>query len=189
MLYGLVQTVAPASEPVTLAEAKAWLRLEIPDDDDLVAALITAAREYAETVTGRALVSQTWRLTLDAFPADGGGIILPLPPLQSVSSVVYVDGNGDSQTLATTEYAVDTQRQPGWIVPAYGKIWPVTRGQANAVQITFVAGYGTASAVPVAIKTAIKLLLANWYENREMVGQGSPGADALLAAFWAGDYQ
>lgn len=186
--YGLVQIVAPAGEPVSLAEAKAWLKVEVGEDDDLIASLVTAAREYAETATQRALVSRTYRLSVDGFPCDGGGLILPRPPLVSVSEIAYTDADGGSQTLDTDSYAVDTQREPGWVIPAYGEVWPTTRAQANAVQVTYVAGYGAASEVPAGIKTAIKLMVACWYENREMIGQPSPGADALLASFWTGEY-
>lgn len=152
MGFGLQQTVAPAADPISLAEAKAHLRVEIPDEDELVIKPnIKAARKYAEDETGMQLVAATFKLTLDGFPGEGrngdGGIddgwrvYLPSPPLQSVSSVQYTDTAGTVTTLAATEYRVDITRMPGVIEPAYGKTWPTSRDQVGSVTITYVAGY------------------------------------------------
>lgn len=161
----LTLTVAPAEEPVTLAEAKAHLRVTDADSDTLITTLIKTARLMAEGFTNRAFVTQTWQWRLDGF--FPWRISVPKGRLQSVSSIQYVDANGDTQTLASSDYSVDAKSDPGRIEPAYGKVWPTTRYQMNAVTITFVAGYGAASAVPEDIKHAMLLIIGELYERRE----------------------
>lgn len=169
--------VLPAAEPVTLAEAKAQMIVETSAYDTLVASKVQAAREWVEDYLGRALVQQTWRTQLDRFPC--GVIRIGHPPLQSVTSIEYIDGNGDSQTLSASTYVVDTDSEPGRIAPAYGYTWPDTQQRMNAVTITSVHGYdGTAaspldmSEIPQAIKEAILILATELYQNREMTVTG-----------------
>jgi uncharacterized phiE125 gp8 family phage protein len=164
------QTVAPASEPVSLVEAKLHLRVDISDDDAYITGLITAARIYFEATARRALISQTWRLSLDAWPCSDE-IALPRPPLQSVTSIIYKDDVGAQTTLASASYIVDTDSEPGRVVLAYGESWPSgVLYPANPIQITYVAGYGDeGSDVPEQVRQAIKLLVSHWYENREPV--------------------
>ena len=157
----------PASEPVSLSDAKLHLRVDGSDDDALISALIVAARQSAEHQTSRALITQTLRLTLDAFPSGSDGVELLRPPVQSISAVQYVDASGNTVTLSTTQYGVDTVSQPAWLLPVYGTAWPATRDQANAVQIDYVAGYGTAAAVPQAIKQWMLLAIGDMYASRE----------------------
>ncbi len=183
---GLSLVTAPAAEPVTLAEAKLHLRQEDSTaDDTLITALIVAARENVEQFTRRALIEQTWKLWLDEFPSSGV-IYLPKSPLRSVVAVTYVDGAGAVQTLATTEYAIDTAATPGRIYLAYDKSWPSTRAIQDAVRVEFKGGYGTAAtAVPEGIKAAMKLIIGDLYENRERTVVGTianelPAVDALL---------
>ncbi len=154
----------PAAEPVTLSEAKAHLRVTATDDDSSITAQIAAARVWAEDFTQRALITQTWDLKLDAFADE---MEIPLPPLQSVTSVKYLDADGAEQTLAATEYTVDTAAERGLVRLAYGKAWPATRAQANAVTIRFVAGYAGAAAVPGTIKAACLLVIGELYARRE----------------------
>ena len=167
----IVQTSAPGTEPVTTAEAKSHMRVDISDDDTLIGSLITAAREYVEGATRRSLITQTWRLNLDAWPG-GNEISLPKPPLQSVSALIYLDEDGTQATMSTSMYIVDTDSQPGRIVLAYGESWPsLTLYPANPIQITFVAGFGdAASDVPQHLRQAILMLATHWYENREAAG-------------------
>jgi len=136
-------------------------------EDPTVNALITVARQYAETVTRRALITQTWNYTLDAFP--DGDIEVPLPTLQSVTHIKYYDTNGVQQTWTNTNYSVDTDSEPGRISCAYGVTYPTTREMNNAVEVQFVAGYGVASAVPQGIKQAMLQLIGHWYAHRETV--------------------
>lgn len=162
-----VRTVEPATEPVTTDEAKSHMRVDIDDDDNLIGSMIEAARDYFEETSRRALITQTWRLNLDAWP-EGNEIELPRPPLQSVTEVVHLDEDGNSTTFSSSSYIVVTADEPARIVLATGESWPTSSlFPANPIQITFVAGYGAASAVPEKFKQAIKLLIGHWYEHRE----------------------
>lgn len=169
----LTLTTAPAAEPVSAAEAKLHLRVDISTDDDLITSLITAARMEVEQWTGRALINQTWDWKSDAFPCgDWLAFRAPLPPLSSVTHVKYIDSAGTEQTVSTDDYTTHVFAGPfaarGLILPKYGKIWPSPRAEAGAVRVRFVAGYGAAgSAVPAPLLAAIKLLIGDLYENRE----------------------
>jgi uncharacterized phiE125 gp8 family phage protein len=178
---------APATEPVTLAEVKTRLRIDDASDDAGVTRLIASATKHAESITRRAFVTQSWALTLDTFPA--GSISLPLPPLQSVEEITYIDSTGATVVLATTEYLVDKNGMIGMIHRAYNKQWPITRTQPMAVRIKFTAGYGNATAVPSDLASAMMLLVAHWDQNREPVIVGTIvssvplSVDSLLAPF------
>ena len=157
---------APSTYPVTLAEAKLHCRVDIADDDTLITALITAATEMAEQKTGRAIMTQTLELTLDAFP---DAFELTRVPVQSVTSVKYYDTTGAQQTLSNTLYALDAADDFGfaYISPVYAGVWPDTRDQINAVAVRYVAGYADAASVPQSIKNWILLMVSTMYENRE----------------------
>lgn len=156
---------APSSEPVTVAEFKTRMRWSTSTLDAAIGALITAAREQAEHMTGRALMPQTWEKVLDAFPDNE--IKLPHPPLVSIVSVTYIDIDGASQTLASTEYTADTDSEPGWLLLAYNKSWPSTRDSANAVRVRYTCGYANAAAVPESIKNWMMLKVGESLENGE----------------------
>lgn len=179
----LARTVDPAAL-ISTSDMKDFLRVDINDDDTLIDDLIAAAAAHMDGrdgVLGRALLTQTWTLALDDFPCETwddpfAGIRVPLPPLQSVTSITYLDGQGDSQTLATSVYAVDTTSQPGVISLKSGQSWPSVQDVRNAVTITFVAGYGaTAAALPRPLRLAAQQLVATWYDNRASVVAGSHG--------------
>lgn len=184
------QTVAPAVEPVTIAEAKEHLRLETSDDDAYVDSLITAARVYTEGAIGRRLNNQTWQLILPAFPGRDH-ITLPGTPLVSVTSVAYLDADGNSQTLSSsTDYEVDTSSRRGRVILRVNKDWPSTYGRWNDVTVTYVCGYGaTATAVPEPLRQAIKLLVAQMYEHRvpevtgSIVSKVQFAYDALISLY------
>lgn len=175
---------APAAEPVILAEAKLHCRVDSADDDTLITALIVAARELAEQQTGRALVTQTWELALDAFPVSE--IELPLPPVQSIVSIKYLDSNGAEQTVPGADYGLDNYGSVRHLVIlAAGVEWPATLVAANAVKVRFVAGYGAAVDVPGSIRQWMLLQIGNWYATRESVNIGNivnemPYVGALL---------
>jgi uncharacterized phiE125 gp8 family phage protein len=179
-------TTPPVSEPVTLAEAKAHLRLETTADDATVVADILAARQHVEQVCWRGLVTQTWEAVLDAFPGDV--IELPQGHLVSIASVKYIDTAGAEQTLATTEYEADTSSVPGNLRLAYDKSWPDTRTQWNAVVVRYVVGWPVAD-VPQPIKSAILLLVSQLYEHRTpevlgaIVSKVNFAVNALLAPY------
>lgn len=160
----------PAKEVLTTAEAKGHLRVDVSDDDAYIDGLVSATRIYFEDVVNRALITQTWRLNLEAWP-DDDEILIPRAPLQSVTSVVYKDQDGNATTWASSNYIVDSDSEPGRVVLAYGGMWPsVTLYPVNPIMITFVAGYGDdASDVPAQMKQCLKLLIGHWYENREPV--------------------
>jgi uncharacterized phiE125 gp8 family phage protein len=170
----LTRTVEPAEEPVTLAEAKAHLRVDDTTEDAYISALITAARVHAESHTERQFITATYQLRLDEFPRRCSDIVrLPRPLLIAVSAIAYTDEDGVAQTLDPSLYQVDAASLPGRVMPAYGAVWPTTQEILNAVTITFTAGYGAAAAVPLPIKHAIKLLASHWFENREPVVVGT----------------
>jgi hypothetical protein len=164
MILSTQLVTPPIAEPVTLAQAKLHLRVDFDDDDTLIAALITAAREYCEKQTRRAFFNQTWQRTLDFFPLYGhmGGsrtpseratwpygtwywdkvtMMLPYPRTISVTSITYLDNDLDQQTLPTDSYNVDTTSMPARIAPAQGMFWPILNNYVpGSVVITFVAG-------------------------------------------------
>ena len=169
----------PADEPVALADAKAFLRVEHTADDALIEEFLAAARrryDGREGQLGRALVTQTWELRLDAFPA--GEIEVPLPPLQSIDSVSFVAPGGTSMSLTEgTDFRADTYSEPGRISPIDG--WPKTADRLNAVTIQFTAGYGAPADVPHQLKTAILQTVATWYDTSRasvVVDMGRPRA-------------
>jgi uncharacterized phiE125 gp8 family phage protein len=177
----------PVTEPVTLAEVKTRLRIDDATDDAGVTRLIASATKHAESITRRAFVTQSWALTLDAFPC--GSISLPLPPLQTVDEISYIDSTGATVVLPSTEYLVDKNGMIGMIHRAYQKQWPATRAQPMAVRIKFTAGYGAAGAVPSDLASALMLLVAHWDQNREPVVIGTIvssvplSVESLLAPF------
>lgn len=179
----LVLVTAPASEPVTLEAGKAHLRVDISDDDDLIEALITAAREYTEEALSRALFTQTWDLYLDGFPTSET-LVVPKPPLQSVTSVTVTNEDGESSVVDASRYVVSTSSTPGRIVLKAGESWTSESLQeADGVKVRFVAGWSAVADIPQAIKQAMLLLVGHWYENREdvVVGAGMAMAHLPLA--------
>jgi len=207
MRFGLVQTVAPASEPVSLTTAKAHCRVQTTLDDAYITALISAARERVELETGRQLVTASWKMTLDCLPPDllharaysyqpwsldRLAVALPRAPLQSVTSITYLDTAGVLQTLDPSLYQVDANMHPGRVMPAWGQIWPIARYQSGAVRIDYVAGYGVAASVPKSLVQAILMLVAHWYAAREAVSTAGQAEVPLafgwlVGSFWCGE--
>lgn len=183
-MYGLRVVTGPTAEPVTLEEASAHCRVDTSDEEALLAAYITAARQYAEEITGRAFLTQTLELTLDGFEADT--IELPRAPVASITSIGYLDTAGVSKTV--TSHVLDGRSRPPRLTPAYGESWPDTRGTPGCVAIRFVAGEATA---PEPVKQAILLMVGHWYEHREdaiaapgiTIASIPHGAHALLAPY------
>ena len=177
---------APVTEPLTLAEAKAHLRITSSAEDALVTSLIIAARELCESETGRALLPQTWELTRDDFSDE---MFLQHVPVASIVSIKYTDVNGAEQTLAGTEYVLDASSNvQARVVLAVDKSWPSVYGGINNVRIRYVAGYTNAAAVPQSLKQWMLLQISHWFRNRESVSIGNPGSkldfvDNLLNAY------
>lgn len=188
---------APTTEPIDVEAAKLHVKIDENDDSSLIYALISAAREHVENKTGRKMISQTWDLMLDGFPC--GPIVLPFPPVTSITSVSYVDTAGATQTWAsgatgyTTRLPVGPQAGPALIYPSYGIQYPSTRSQIDAVTVRFVCGYADAASVPSSLQAAMKLLIGHWYLHREAVDTGINtvtsvlpfGIDALVMPYWA----
>ena len=190
----LTRITAPTVTPLTLTEVKRHLNVTTTDKDAMISLYLQAATDYVDGewgFLGRALVTQTWLLTIDEFP--DAEIKIPLPPLQSVTSVKYDDPDGVEQTVASTDYYVDSASEPGWVVPVANVSWPTPLDAVNAVRIEFVAGYDPSTDsppdltanIPFNIKAGILLLTANMFEFRqENVEQAMAslpfGADRLL---------
>jgi uncharacterized phiE125 gp8 family phage protein len=177
--YQVKVITPPASEPVSLPECKVDLRVDHDADDALIASFITAAREEAEQLARRALISRTLELSLDAWPCDNI-VRLPLPPLASVTSVVYYDYTNASATMSSSDYMVITDVEPGILTLAWGKTWPTATLRTVApIRVRYVAGYGaTAVSVPERYKALIRSLVAIRYEYRDEM---TPAAERMLA--------
>jgi uncharacterized phiE125 gp8 family phage protein len=163
-----------------LAEAKAFLRVEHSADDTLISALIAGARQHVEAETRRALITQTWRIVRDAWPASGRIVARPAP-LQSVAAARVYDASNVAHDIDIEAFVIDgageTLAFAPWALAAPGR-------SAAGIEIDVVAGYGdAASDVPEALRQAVRILLAHWYENRGVVAAGS---FATLPATFAG---
>ena len=155
------RTVAPAAEPITLSDAKTYLRVDSTAEDSLITNLITAAREKIESLTGRALITQTLELTLDDMPADRD-IPLPRPPLQAVNSVTV-----GFTVIGSASYLVDIGGTPGRLIMRSGKaLTPTDKAQ---IKINYDAGYGdAASDVPSVLRQAMLMLIGHYYDSRDL---------------------
>lgn len=160
----------PATEPLSVAEVMTHCVLEPAGFAETahLHVLIQSARQAAEGMTGRYLITQTLEKSLDRFPAE-----ILLPPLQSVDLITYIDSDGVEQTLSADDYTVDYRSRPARIRPAHSKAWPGTREQMGAVIVRFVAGYGDASSVPGTIKLWMLQRIATAIANRESVIVGA----------------
>lgn len=181
---GLTQTTAPTIEPVTTAELKSWLGYGGTDQDSVFDSLIVAAREWVETFLRRQLITATWTLNIDRFPL--GDIDLPRLPVQSVSSISYVDTEGSTQTLSTSKYDVSTDS--GRVAPAYNESWPSTRNELEPITITYVAGYGDdGHDVPESIRQSIMMIAVGWWHAMQCGGSSmdvvNPAARAMLSPY------
>ena len=167
----VTQTTAPAYLPLTLTEAKLHLRVDHSDEDTLITALIGAAVDTCQQITGRSLMAQAWKLTIDDF-ADQ--IKLPWPQVQAVQSVQYKDEAGVTQTLTTSVYELVGDRV--CLVPE--QTWPTVRGGVGSVWISYTAGYSAGNeaaqqaAIPSGIKSWLLLTVGTLYANRESLQPG-----------------
>lgn len=182
-MMSLELITGPAVEPVSLADAKAYLRVDTGDEDALIARLIAAARAAAERATGRAFMAQTWRLWLDLWP-DEWAIEIPRPPLIGVNSVTTYDASGNATVVDAESYLVDVVSVPGRIVFRNAVLPPVSLREANAIAVEFDAGYGDADDVPAGICAGVLAWIAHLYESRGDAAAAPPAqALALLAPY------
>ncbi|MBX6328574.1 MAG: phage head-tail connector protein [Pseudolabrys sp.] len=176
----------PVVEPITLAEAKNFLRVEHDDDDDLITALVSGARSHVENATRAALITQRWRLSLDGWPEEGRIEIRPAP-LQALAAARVYDENGAARDLDTQAFVVDNAASVLAFAPS---ALPRPGRIAAGIALDVVCGYGeTGAAIPEPLRQAVRLLVAHWYENRGLVAIGHETAllpqtvAALLAPF------
>ena len=174
-MSGLTLVTGPTVEPVSLSELKVHLHMDqdMADDDAQLTAILVACRQIVEAHLKRALITQTWMLTLDRIgvmeeplweglregadmPRARNYIVLPKPPLQSVTSFVSYDDDDNASTFAASNYFVDTSTTPGRVVVRSGSSWPVPSRVASGIEITYVAGYGGGwNDVPMTIRTGL----------------------------------
>lgn len=179
----------PATEPVTLVEAKAFLRVDGTDEDGFITTLITAARLHVEGTTGRALISQSWRVVCDNWPSDRT-VQLPVGPLLSLTTITAYDADDSGTVLALAQFQPETNVAPARLfLPDTLDGVPVLRDRA-AIEIDYVAGYGTdLDDVPTDLRQAVLSLVGYWFEHRDAVviaGSGAvipSGFDQLIAAY------
>lgn len=175
----------PTVEPLTITDVQAHIRVDDLSGEALAIGLfIQALRERAEAETHRALITQTWELSMDKFPIPQvfgytglapiyprhfrGEIELPKGQLQAITSITYIDVLGVQQILDPAAYTIDNAQEPALLVPAYGCAWPGCRGDINGVKIRYTAGYGaTAATIPAAVRAWMLMNIASLYENRE----------------------
>lgn len=181
-----IPLLPPAGEPLSLAEARQFLRVEHADDDTVIAALIAAARAHVEALTRRALLTQTWRFVLDAWPADGR-IAPRIGPLTSLLAVRIFDAGGVAHALEVESFVVDRAANviaaPCWALPVPGRA-------VAGIELDVICGFGAlAGDVPADLIHALKILLAHWYDNRGLasVSGGAAtqpaGLHALIAPY------
>jgi len=163
---------ASSAEPLDLEEAKIHLRLGVgqnEEEDDLIMGLIRSSREKAESITGLKIMPQTWYAYFDEFPV-GDDLYLPLSPLRSVpsSGVYYTNSTDGSTTFASTKWDYDANSVPSRVVLGYNYDWPSNSLHTrNPIRIECVCGYAGTTSVPDSIKSAMKLMVGHWHENRE----------------------
>jgi uncharacterized phiE125 gp8 family phage protein len=165
--FSLVRVTAPATAPITLAEAKAQMKVESSDDDTIIQRLIDAAVAFVDVqgALGKGMITQTWGQWLSPNP---GTIYLALGPVQSVSAIKYYDVDGALQTATLADFNVFGTPNRISVSPKSGKSWPVTQTRDDAIKIEYIIGYGATSAsVPETVRHALMMLVAHWYDARE----------------------
>ena len=186
----VVELTAPAVEPVSLAEAKAFLRVGHSDEDALIALMIRAARTGVESVTGRALIARDFRETLDGWPlsrfsACGSAFAIARPPLAAVSEVRVRDHAGAEIVWDPREYRIDPDSDPGRLIALAPFGFPRPAKRAASVEIDFTAGYGvSADGIPAPLREAILIYAGRLYARAEpaeaaLRGEGDPGETVM----------
>ncbi len=188
----LVLTSGPAIEPVSVAEAKAHLRLDAASsaEDVLIGSLLLTARLHIEAALGLALITQGWMQTLDAWPSHDAYVNLGLRPVQAITAVRVRGADNSAVTLLPTQYQLDASSLPARLVRPGNAFWPPPGKAAAGIEIAFTAGFGAAATdVPAPIRQALLMLAAHWYEHRDPIEIGSdetivPAAVSQLLEPW-----
>ena len=182
-----VLVTAPATPVITAAEVKAHGAIDTSDDDTMIGVLVNAAIARVDGYTGilgRCLVNQTWRVAIEDWPPYAL-IRLPFPDVSSITSVTYFDADNVERTVDAANYqrVEDDRGHMVRLVDDFAEP-EVYDDRLDAVQVTFVAGYGaSASDVPAAIRVALWMLAAHWYSNREGQGEIPPHVTSLLTPY------
>jgi uncharacterized phiE125 gp8 family phage protein len=183
----LVLTSGPGLEPITLAEAKAHLRVDGTAEDALIQSLIITSRLHVEAALGLALITQSWSWFIDRWP-KGHRLAMPLRPVQALADVRLWKADGSSEALPLAQLFLDGQAQPARIVWLGASPLLDPGRRANGIEVAFTAGFGAAATdVPATIRHALLLLVAHWYEHREPVeiGSGINAVPAMVAELLA----
>ena len=201
MKYNSVtRATGPAVEPLTVAEAKLHLRVDTTEDDTYIGTLITAAREWVENYLDRTLITTQLILRAAEFPTEE--LELARPPMATAGTatavvITYTLADTTTATLSTALYRVDRTSTPGNVAPIINGTWPSdVIEDANAVAVTYWAGYGpTSASVPATIRHACLMLIGHWYESRSTVLVGVTSkplefaVESLLASNNWGQYR
>lgn len=176
-----VRTTDAATEPISASDLKAHLRVDHTDEDDLITALITTARQIAEDYCERSFITQTWKLYMDEFPSE---IILPRGRALTITSVKYSATTRLDSTFSANDYYTSLETDKPLITPI--DQWPETLAEIpNGIEVIYTAGFGAASAVPTDIKTAIKMIGADLYEYRKsMTDRGTTKVGYMGKEAW-----
>lgn len=205
--YGTLKIqTAPAAEPVSLSDAKLFLKVDSSTDDDLITSLISVARVQVENYLNRKLITQTWDYFLDSFPCDNSNqwwdgvkdgalnqlhgskndIDIPLSPVSSITHLKTYDETDTAYTMSSSDYYADIKaNQFSRLSLRTGSSWPSTALRvANGIEIRAVVGYGASgSNVPAPIIQAIKNTLLSLYDCRGEGGGLSVGSMAMLEPY------
>jgi uncharacterized phiE125 gp8 family phage protein len=179
-----IETVSASTAiPIDLEDVKSWTRLELgqTNQDDLIRGLIRSAQEKVESITNRALTRRRLRVYFDDWPDKYGGLVagfqLPYAPLSTypAPTVTFKDTDSSTVTVGSSVYKCDVASDPGRICLDYKEAWPNTLlHNINPIAVTFTCGYPASSAIPENLKLAMKIFVADYFENREsvVIGQG-----------------
>lgn len=167
----------PAIEPVTLSEAKNFLRLDSTEDDVLISSLITAARIYIETTIGKILITESWSYFIDKWPKSNT-VYLPLNPIQEIEEVRFYSDEETYQIIPPADYSIDIISNHPRLKFKGAQQAPISSQALNQIEVRFIAGYGdNLSDIPADLKQALLMLCAHWFEQRDPIGFGGSFAE------------